>query len=174
MKFSATLTLFLVLFFSSTIASSSFVLHDKSEYTVYVFLSNTCPICQEMTYDLKNIYSMYHPRGIDVIGVFPDVQLSLNDVREFKDKYKIPFYLKIDEDMLLTHEFNATVTPEAVFVDRSGNVLYQGRINDRYLALGKRRRVSQHHELEDAINSVLKHGKVEKSYVSPVGCIISH
>ena len=45
----------------------------------------------------------------------------------------------IDRDRAIATAARATVTPEAVVIDRAGVVRYRGRIDDTYVALGRRR-----------------------------------
>ena len=53
----------------------------------------------------------------------------------------------IDVDGAIARRAKATVTPQAVVVDRAGVVKYRGRIDNQYAALGKPRRVVTVHDL---------------------------
>src|SRR3954468_14679795 len=80
--------------------------------TVYIFLSGSCPICQNYTVTLNALYKKYHPQNINFIGVFPDDDVEADSIVAFKKKYFIPFGLVPDKKAALTKHFNATITPE--------------------------------------------------------------
>lgn len=67
---------------------------------------------------------------------------------------------------------NATITPEAVVLTPSGDVRYQGRIDDRVPALGVRRPYANRHELRDALDAVLDGRPVSRTGPPAVGCFI--
>ena len=46
------------------------------EITVYIFMSETCPICQSVTLELKALYATYHPKGVTFVGLFPNQSMS--------------------------------------------------------------------------------------------------
>jgi hypothetical protein len=66
----------------------------------------------------------------------------------------------------------ATITPEAVVIDKSGNVLYQGKIDDWIIALGKKRKSATTFYLDDALTAVKNNKVVKLKNVAAVGCII--
>ena len=71
----------------------------------------------------------------------------------------------------------ARVTPEAaVFVAGSAGpkLVYRGRIDDRYLTLGRMRTSPTVHDLEDALTAVLAGRSVVRSEAPAVGCFITH
>ncbi len=67
----------------------------------------------------------------------------------------------------------ATITPEAAVLIPAGSALhtvYAGRIDDRYVDIGKERPRATRHDLEDAVKAVLAHGPVTPPGGPPVGC----
>ena len=58
----------------------------------------------------------------------------------------------IDRDGSLAARVRATITPEAVVVDRRGEVRYRGRIDNFYAALGRPRQVVTSRDLQDALD----------------------
>jgi len=57
--------------------------------------------------------------------------------------------------------------------DRGHQLVYDGRIDDWYVELGRARPAPITHELDDAIRAVLAGKAVAKSEVRGVGCYIS-
>ncbi|TGE25647.1 redoxin domain-containing protein [Hymenobacter aquaticus] len=142
--------------------------------TVYVFLSDTCPICQTATLTLRQLHATYAPQGVQFVGVFPDQQLRPADLILFGKQYQLPFPLRLDEHQVLTRQFQARITPEVVVTAADGRtVLYQGRIDDSYAKLGQRRMVINHHELQDALAAIVAGRPVAPARTEAVGCFIT-
>ncbi|MCB2379698.1 redoxin domain-containing protein [Hymenobacter sp. BT635] len=142
--------------------------------TVYVFLSDTCPICQTATLTLRQLHAAYAPQGVQFVGVFPDQELRPADLILFGKQYKLPFPLRLDEHQILTRRFQARITPEVVVTAADGRtVLYQGRIDDSYVRLGQRRMVIKNHELQDALAAIVAGRPVAPARTEAVGCFIT-
>jgi peroxiredoxin len=141
-------------------------------FTVYVFLAESCPISQQATLPLRELHAKYAARGVRFVGVFPGGTATAAAVADFKGKYAVPFALQLDPGQKLTRRFKATTTPEALVVAADGRILYQGRLDDRYAALGERRTVSQHHELAEALADLAAGRPVAVPRTEPVGCFI--
>ena len=60
----------------------------------------------------------------------------------------------LDPQHRLVKLAKATVTPEAVVFGKNGEVLYRGRIDDQYAALGKKRAAATRHDLFDALDAI--------------------
>ncbi len=142
--------------------------------TVYIFLAPTCPISQAVTLELRTLHERYARAGVAFVGVFPDSAVTAAERTQFARDYRIPFTLRADDQHVLTRRFGATITPEVVVVTPAGQKVYQGRLNDEYLALGQRRTLVQHHELADALASVVAGRAVAVAQVPAVGCLIEH
>jgi len=143
--------------------------------TVYVFLTEACPICKSVTLELKRLEANYRSKGIRFVGVFPNLDRS-NDttIAKFAKVYKLPFALKLDQDHQLTRQFSATITPE-VFVMRTRDfkVLYSGRIDNGFEAIGKRRQVITEHYLQTALDNLVQQQPIHPAKTQAVGCFIT-
>lgn len=139
------------------------------EVRVTYFLSTTCKICQYYTLTLREIEKEFGQNNIQFRALFPGQLESEETLNEFKSLYQIPFSCELDS----TEHFriNATVTPE-VFVEMNGQVIYFGRIDDSYVAIGQRRYKTKNHELRDVLNNILANKPIATIFVQPVGCII--
>jgi hypothetical protein len=105
--------------------------------------------------------------------VYEDAAIEPAAVRAHRDEYRyrdIPAV--IDRDHALAHRAKATITPEAVVVTPAGLIRYRGRIDDRYIALGKQRRVVTTHDLQDAIAAVFAGTPISRAETEAVGCFI--
>ena len=149
-------------------------LFSQNKVTVYIFLSETCPICQSYTLPLKKLYEAYKDKGIRFVGLFPNEGVSKKDINSFKKTYDIPFDLELDKDGVLAKKFRATITPEVFVEGKPGVILYTGRIDDSFYAIGKRRNSITTHELEDALMQITSKKKVVQPRTQAVGCVISN
>ncbi len=143
--------------------------------TVYVFLTENCPICKSVTLELKRMESNYRSKGIRFIGVFPNTDRSSDTtIAKFAKAYNLPFELKLDQDHQLTKQFSATITPE-VFVMRTHDlkVLYSGRIDNGFESIGKRRQVVTEHYLQTALDNILQQRPIDPAKTQAVGCFIT-
>jgi hypothetical protein len=141
-------------------------------FTVYVFLAESCPISQQATLPLRELHARYAARGVRFVGVFPGSTATAASLAGFKGKYAVPFPVQLDPKQQLTHRLKASITPEAVVVAAGGQILYQGRLDDRYAALGERRSISQHHELAEALADLAAGRPVAVPRTEAVGCFI--
>ena len=161
------LTVFLGLSFAAAAAPSDSI-------SVYIFLREDCVICQQYTPQLERLATEYGGKGVHFLGVFPNASSSPDLVAEFAQKYGLTFPLEIDSEQTITRRMGATITPEVVIYDhRIGQVLYSGRIDDRYLKVGQRRRHVQTSELEDALKAIRSGRPVAVREVPATGCLIT-
>lgn len=142
--------------------------------TVYIFLAETCPICQSVSIELKKLDEQYKQLNVKFVGIFPDNALSNEKTRiAFGKKYGLTFPLNGDSGQVLTNKFQAEITPEVVVEDNeSHTILYRGKIDNSFASLGKRRTVLTEHYLRDAIGNWVIGKKTVISKTKAIGCII--
>ncbi|MBP6732632.1 MAG: redoxin domain-containing protein [Chitinophagales bacterium] len=142
--------------------------------SVYIFLSETCPICQNQTLTLRQLYSAYAQKGIAFTGLFPNAEFSTPEtISKFGKKYKLDFDLKADEGQKLVNQFSATTTPQ-VFVVRNSTqeILYHGKVDNSFEGIGKKRQVITAFYLRDALDSILQGKSIAVKQTPAVGCYI--
>ena len=166
--------IFIVLL-SAAFTASSFIPepNPSKPVTVYIFLSESCPICQSYTVTLKELYKKYHPKNINFIGVFPNYDSHPDSIKAFRKKYSIPFGLVADKKSALTSHFKAAITPEVFVENAEKQVLYSGRIDDAFYSLGKRRNVITSNDLEQALNAIVTGQEIKPNKTEAVGCLIT-
>jgi hypothetical protein len=136
---------------------------------VAFFLSPTCMICRYYALEMRAVSAEYSDRGVEFIGYAVGPLLNDSLVNSFRGEYKIPFPVRLDDEM--HRKLNATVTPE-VFVIRNDSVMYHGRIDDSFVRVGKQRAHVKNRELRSALEKILQGQQPEVSHVPAVGCII--
>jgi peroxiredoxin len=144
----------------------------KNTASVFIFLLPDCPASQSYSLTLNQLSKKFESSGISFYGVFPGNYNTLDEMKEFQHVYKINFDLFVDPEKILVKNLSAKVAPEVFVVNRNGQTVYRGRIDDWMYALGKKKPVIRTHELEDALNAVIHHQPVKISATQAIGCII--
>lgn len=165
---SLVLSVLAVLVFSSATSPRT---GDQADFTVYIFMAQRCNICKYYTPALKQLHADFEDKGIHFEGIFPNAHSTPEEIAAFEQEFDIPFPLHPDTEDL-TSKYGATVTPEVVLVDDKGTVRYQGRIDNSYARVGKRRTRTTSSELKDALKAVTSGKPVKTPAVPAIGCII--
>lgn len=146
----------------------------KGDFTVYVFLTEDCKICQSYTPTLKALHQTYAPDGFEFIGIFPNASSSRESMLSFQKSYALPFPVKLDIGNKISRALGARLTPEVFVVDNASNrILYQGRIDNAFFKLGQRRSVITTHELQDALAALKRKQPVAVAKTEAVGCFVT-
>lgn len=134
---------------------------------VFVFLSAECPVAQRYAMRLKRMHSKYLDSQVTIIGVYSNVNDSMEDVKNYLIKTEYTFPIVKETDGKLARHLNATMTPQAHLIDTSGILRYRGAIDDnRYVTRVK------HDYLIDALTEVLTGNRVTIEETPAFGCTI--
>jgi peroxiredoxin len=148
---------------------------SSDSISVIIFLSETCPICQQATPAIHDLFKKYSHLGVQFTGVFPNKGISNpSTIQKFKKKYKLAIEMVYDPDGYWKNELKATITPEIFIIHKNTHqIYYRGRIDNRYVALGKRRSVVTEFYAHDALQYLIE-GKIPAlAYTEAVGCFIA-
>ena len=168
----ASLILSFIVGFSSIASEPSPIIN---EYTVYFFLLDECKICKEYGPELNTYFDQYSSKQIHFVGVFPNFSSKKENIKKFKDTYNIKFELKTDYFKQLSNKFEANVLPEVFVYDHAKEeIIYRGRIDDRYLSIAKRRRVIKNYDLKDVLDNISNGIKIKSSRTEAIGCLINY
>ncbi len=134
---------------------------------VLVFMGAKCPVALRYAVRLNEFYKTYAPKGVQMFLVYPnyddDLETVRANVREFGYKWSVVH----DPDGIIARQLGATMTPQAVVIDKEGILRYRGAIDDnRY-----ENRV-RHHYLRDAVEAILKNEPVKVATSETFGCTI--
>ena len=141
---------------------------------VYVFLSETCPICQNQTLSLRDLNDDFSKKSVKVIGIFPNTEMSDSvSILKFKKKYKLNFDVQLDENQALTTKLQATITPQVfVLKKNTQEILYEGKVDNSFERVGKRRQIITEFFLRDALLQITQNQCVTTKKTEAVGCFI--
>ena len=138
----------------------------------FVFFIPDCPIANSYAPELNRLLTEYMPRGLRLFLIQVDPQTTIEEARTHARQYEIQAPVVMDKQHMWARKIGATVTPEAAVLSPKGVVLYRGRIDNRYVALGKRREHATAHDLRDALDAILTGNPISQSQFEAVGCPI--
>lgn len=143
--------------------------------TVYVFLSEECPVCQNQTLPLRELYTQFKHQGVGFVAVFSNPSSADSTIFLFRAKYGLKFRAVFDSTQQIAKRLDARITPEVVVVNHAENdaVVYRGAVDNAYAALGKRRKIVSQHFLHDALTAILRGSKNYVATTDAVGCYIT-
>lgn len=139
---------------------------------VFIFISTDCPISNRYVPEIRRLQTKYAPKKIFFALIHADPTVSGEAVRKHAEEFQLSGEVLRDPDHLLVKRCRARVTPEAAIVTPDGQLVYHGRIDDRYMELGKARPEAQTHDLENALEAVLAGKAVAAKETRAIGCSI--
>ena len=141
----------------------------QADLTVFVFTTTDCPISNRYAPEIQRLAAKYGDKAKFVL-VYPVPA----DTPETISAHHKKFGYSIDyvRDAQLVKKTGVTVTPEVAVM--SGNtMLYRGRIDDRYVELGRERPKPTTHDLDAALAAALAGKSIPVKETRAVGCILS-
>ena len=147
---------------------------------VVFFVATDCPVSNSYAPEIHRVCRDYSSRGVGCSLIYEDVDTHPSpahldqQVRQHLKEYGYDgFSAVVDRERAAATYVNASITPQAFVIDRSGDVRYRGRIDNLYAALGKTRQQVTRHDLRDALDAVLAGGKVQHPETEALGCFIT-
>lgn len=138
---------------------------------VLVFLGLECPVSNFYTSHLDALARKYLQDGVIFVGVYSEMDVTLEQAAEHGKEYKIGFRCGLDKDQTVAKACDIRFVPEVAVISPQGKLLYRGRIDDRFAKeKGKRREEPRHRELIDAVEAVLAGRPVAVSEAEGYGC----
>ena len=142
--------------------------------TIQFFVMSDCPISNFYAPEIQQLCAAYAEKGVTCALVYEDVGIDDAGVRRHLAEYRYEgFPAVIDSDRAIARQARASVTPQAVVIDGTGEIRYRGRIDNRYEAFGKPRRVVTERDLRDALDAVLAGRAVSRPETTAIGCSIT-
>jgi hypothetical protein len=146
---------------------------DRPVAQVFLFVRTDCPITNRYAPEIRRIAEKYAARGVRFWLVYPDKSESAQAIEEQKKQYDLPGEVLRDPQGVLMKRSEATVSPQAALFDKTGRLVYSGRIDDRYVDFGKARPEALHHDLEAAIDATLAGKAVAQARTRAIGCYLA-
>lgn len=141
--------------------------------TVLLFVRTDCPITNRYAPELQRLAQEFKARSVSFWLVYPDQDEAPAHIKAHMRDFDFPGEALRDPHHVLVKQAHATVAPEAAVFNGAGKLVYHGRIDDRYVDIGKTRPAAQVHDLEDAIQAVLAGQPVAHAETRAVGCSLA-
>lgn len=145
---------------------------EGAQGLLLIFSRHDCPIANAYAPRIERLYQTYESRGIQCILVQTDKSAKFATLAAHARDYQWSLPVIHDQQHELVNWMEASVTPQAALVNRQGEIVYLGRIDDQYVDLGKKRREPSRHELNEAIEAFLAGQPIAHARTPAVGCII--
>ncbi len=141
---------------------------------VFIFISTDCPISNRYAPEVRRIADAFASKGVVFRLVYPNPSEDATAIRAHMDAYAYGsvFEPVRDSKLALAKFAGATVTPEAVVI-ANGKIVYRGRIDDRFVDLGRERPAPTQRDLFDALTAITAGKPAPHPTTQAVGCFIS-
>lgn len=137
---------------------------------VFVYLGVECPIANRCLPELMALEREFAGEGVRFCYVYPNPDETPEAIRRHQADYGLTGETFRDPGLRLARQLGASKTPEAVFLDAAGKLIYRGRINDQFLALGQGKPAPTRRDLAEAL-AQFRAGHPPVGLVqAPVGC----
>ncbi|MEP7340608.1 MAG: redoxin domain-containing protein [Acidobacteriota bacterium] len=147
---------------------------DGQTASVLFFILQDCPISNRYAPEIARIVSEYQAKNIRFYLVYVDPTVETKQIEAHLREFNLPAIPVIhDAKRLLVATTGVSVTPETAVVGKTGEILYRGRIDNLYEALGRPRRNVTERDLRNALDAVLQNRKVPVARTQAIGCYIS-
>lgn len=146
---------------------------SSAHATVLLFVRSDCPITNRYAPELSRIAKEFSRDHVNFWLVYADRSESPDSIRNHIGQYHFPGTPVRDPEHRLVLRAQATVAPEAAVFDTAGRLQYHGRIDDRYVDVGRARPAAKVHDLEDAIHDVLAGKAVSHPETRAFGCSLA-
>lgn len=138
--------------------------------SVLVFYWQDCPVSNSYVPELNRIAASHTNFAFYIVQVDPELRRAA--AREHARKFDLRLPVLLDPHHRLVKLAKATVTPEAVVIGKNEQILYRGRIDDRYAALEKMRSAATEHDLIEALDTLGAGKPLKKTETTAIGCMI--
>ncbi len=137
---------------------------------VLVFIDRDCPVSRRYAPELNELHDRAKAAGLAFYGVVSDSLMTAEEARAFVHDHGFAFPVLWDPTADLAMRAAPTVTPEAFVVSPENEVLYRGRIDDRFASLTVLRGTVTSRDLIDVMETIGAGEAVAPRRTAAVGC----
>jgi len=141
--------------------------------TVLIFVSTDCPISNRYAPEIIRLHDEFTSRGVRFRLVYPNPLDTDAAIDRHRAEYGYPDIAVPDRDHALVKKAGATITPEAAVFDSNERLVYRGRIDDRFVELGRERPAATRRDLREALAALLAGRPITPARTQAVGCFIA-
>ena len=134
---------------------------------VIIFVATKCPVSNAYNDRMEKLAQDYQARGINVIGINSNNTEPASEVKSHAGEKHLTFTILKDDGNKIADRLGATRTPEAYVLDRSGKLVYHGRIDNSQNTAN-----ITANDLREALDELLAGKPVSKTGGAAFGCSI--
>ena len=138
---------------------------------VLLFIRTDCPIANRYAPELERLHALYAPKGIEFRLIYVEPNLTPTQIEAHRQEYGYIIPAFPDPGRRQQRQAHIRVTPEAA-VFAQGQLVYHGRIDDRYLDFGKTRPQPLHRDLADTLAALAAGKTVKPHETKAFGCAV--
>lgn len=153
-------------------AVNPLIVEPGSIATVLLFTTTDCPISNRYAPEIQRLESRFGQQ-VRFVLVYPVPADSVAVIRTHLKKFSYSSEAVRDTAQELVKHTGVTVTPEVAVINAKSQVVYRGRIDDRYLEIGRDRPYPTVRDLERALEAVVAGKPVAVSETRAVGCVLA-
>lgn len=136
-----------------------------------VFLEPECPVANQLIPELNRLASFCQEAKIEFYGVVSSDFVERDELLRHREEYGVEFPVLLDVSGELARILEPTHTPEAFVIDRSGGMVYRGRVHDGFFEVSKRKPRITRHDLRLALDALKLGVDPEVGRTPAVGCL---
>lgn len=149
------------------------IIQAQDHFKVCFFLLEECKITQAYIPEINSIHKDFSNDRFEYHAYFSSPASDRNDAQRFADRYNLTIPIEMDSTQFWAKKFDITVMPEVVVYNINlDQIVYQGRIDNLFAKIGKRRSRATQTDLRDALNSILKGIPIAVPKTTAVGCFL--
>lgn len=140
--------------------------------TVLFFVLPDCPIVNASAPEIQRICNDYRGKNVATYLVYADPDMTVEQAKKHGKEYGLTGPALLDPTHVLVKKTGVTIAPEVAVLNSAGQVVYRGRIDDLYVALGKRRPAPTQRDLRNALDEILQGKAVSTPTTKAIGCFL--
>ena len=142
----------------------------KVQPAALVFLDTACPVATRYVPTLNKLHGDARAGGVALYGVLSNPAITWQASADFVDEFRITFPVILDSTGDLALRLGPRVMSESFVISTGDRVIYRGRIDDRFAAVGKLRTRIGSHDLRTVIQAMADGSQPEPYETEAVGC----
>jgi hypothetical protein len=154
----------------ATLAAAALLAADPKAY-VHVFVMEGCPIARKYAPEVQRIFEDYQPKGVEFTLVMVDPKLTTEAAEAWKRDFGLGMDYVLDPRQKIAKRDGVTNVPSVAVYEKS-KLVYVGRIDDRFPALGVDRKTPHRRDLRVALDEVLGGKPVSVKRTQTIGCLM--
>lgn len=144
---------------------------DRVRPVAIVLLDTGCPIARRYAPELNAFAEECQQQGVEFYAMLSDPLLTRADAVTFRDEFQLQYPVLWDSAGDLALRLKPTHFPECFVISEGDELLYRGRIDNRFAGIGKLRGRVTKFELKDAVAAAGRGQVPQVRFTKPTGCL---